>query len=188
MTTKRFKQTGARRLSGPSQDEGGVKADRLFEQAGRKFAEALKLKPDSHKTLFNLGTALLEQARTKAGGEADHLFEGSRPEVAEALSLRPDYPVALATGAWRLWSMPRPKAGEEAGRLRQAARGEASLKAERIRIGAGADNLACLEAVEGNTIEAVRWLGVSVSSGGRLTRSKLARSVTSTASATSRSL
>jgi hypothetical protein len=57
--------------------------------------------------------------------------------------------------------------------LRQAAR-EKLLEAERIRIGAGADNLACLEAVEGNTIEAVRWLGVSVSSGGRLTRSKLA--------------
>jgi hypothetical protein len=47
---------------------------------------------------------------------------------------------------------------------------EKLLEAERIRVGAGAYNLACVEAVAGNTMEAVRWLGVRLSSGERLTR------------------
>jgi cytochrome c-type biogenesis protein CcmH/NrfG/MinD-like ATPase involved in chromosome partitioning or flagellar assembly len=161
-------------LSDQAKTKAGVEADRLFEQAGRKFAEALKLKPDSHETLFNLGTALLEQARTKAGGEADHLFEEAGRKFADALRLKPDYYEALSNWGSALLEQAKTKAGEEAGRrLRQAAR-EKLLEAERIQIGAGAYNLACVEAVEGNMIEAVRWLGVSVSSGGRLTRSKLA--------------
>ena len=50
-------------------------ADRLFKQAGEKFAAALKIRPDDHEALYNWGNALTAQARTKTGEEADRLFE-----------------------------------------------------------------------------------------------------------------
>jgi tetratricopeptide (TPR) repeat protein len=82
--------------SSTSQDEGGEEADRLFEEAGRKYAEALRLKPDFHEALSNWGVALYEQAKTKAGEEADRLFEEAGRKFAEALRLKPDNPEALS--------------------------------------------------------------------------------------------
>ena len=47
-------------------------------------------------------------------------------------------------------------------------------EAERIRAGSGALNLACVEAIEGNTIEAIQWLRASKSAGVRLSRAMIA--------------
>jgi cytochrome c-type biogenesis protein CcmH/NrfG len=152
----------------------GEDADRLFEEAGRMYAEALRLKPDSHEALYNWGAALLLQAATKAGEEADRLFGEAGRMYAEALRLKPDSHEALYNWGNALLIQAKTKAGEEAGeRLRREAR-EKFLEAERIRTGAGAHNLASLEALEGNTSEAVRWLRVSAASGERLTRTRIA--------------
>jgi hypothetical protein len=48
------------------------------------------------------------------------------------------------------------------------------LAAERINSGVGAFNLACLEALQGNLSEAVRWLKICHSSGGWLSRARIA--------------
>ena len=67
----------------------------------------------------------------------------------------------------------RTKAGEAAGHLLEQAR-QKLLEAERIQAGSGAYNLACVEAMEGNTSEAVRWLQVFESSGKGLSRATIA--------------
>ena len=83
----------------------------------------------------------------------------------------------LALGNWglALVEQARTKAGEEAGHLLQEAR-QKFLEAERMGVGSGAYHLACVEAIEGNTTEAVRWLQVSKFKpfGVRLSRAKIA--------------
>ena len=160
-------------LSGQAQRKAGEEADRLFEEAGRKHAEALRLKPDSHEALGNWGAALTEQAKTKAGEEADRLFAEAGRKYAEALRLKPDDHLALSNLGATLADHAKTKAGEEAGHLLRQAR-QKLLEAERMRAGSGALNLACVEATEGNTSEAIRWLQVCESAGPRLSRAKIA--------------
>jgi len=74
-------------LSDQAKTKQGAEADRLFEAAGQKYAEALRIKPDKHDALLNWGAALSAQAQTKHGAEADRLFEAARQkfETAEQL-------------------------------------------------------------------------------------------------------
>ncbi len=80
---------------------------------------------------------------------------------------------ALNNWGLALFEQAKTKAGEEADQLLQQAR-EKLLEAERMRAGGGAYNLACVEAIEGNTREAVRWLQVFESSGKGLSRATIA--------------
>ena len=86
----------------------GEAADRLFEAAYQKYAEALKLKPDMHEALNNWGNALGAQAKTKQGEAADRLFEAAYQKYAEALKLKPDCTRRSTTGAMRWVIRPRP--------------------------------------------------------------------------------
>jgi cytochrome c-type biogenesis protein CcmH/NrfG len=160
-------------LSAQAQMKSGEEADRLFDEAGHKYAEALRLKPDFHEALFNWGNALSDQAKTKTGEEADRLFEEAGRKHAEALGLKPDLHVALINWGAALIERASMKSGEEAAHLLRQAR-QKLLEAERIRAGSGAYNLACIEAMEGSTREAVHWLQVSESAGERLSRTKIA--------------
>jgi hypothetical protein len=123
--------------------------------------------------LNNWGAALSRQAMAKAGEEADRLFAEADRKYAEALPLKPDSSETLSNWGATLINQAKTKAGEEAGRLLQQAR-QKVLEAERIRAGSGAYNLACVEAIEGNATEAVRWLQVFGSAGERLSRAKIA--------------
>jgi tetratricopeptide (TPR) repeat protein len=160
-------------LAGQGGTKAGEEAERLFEEAGRKFAEAVRLKPDYPEALGNWGAALTNQAMTKAGEEADRLFEEADRKFAEAVRLKPDSHGTLNNWGAALIYWARMKAGEEAGHLLQQAR-QKLLESERILAGSGAYNLACVEAIEGNATEAVRWLQVFKSSGERLSRSRVA--------------
>jgi MinD-like ATPase involved in chromosome partitioning or flagellar assembly/Flp pilus assembly protein TadD len=160
-------------LSEEAKTKTGEEADRLFEEAGRKFAEALRLKPDFHTALSNWGNALSSRAAMKAGEEADRLFEEAGRKYAEALRLKPDYDTALSNWGVAFFDQAKTKAGEEAGHLLQQAR-QKLLGAERVRAGSGAYNLACVEAMEGNTREAARWLQVCKSAGERLSKASIA--------------
>src|ERR1017187_1335890 len=95
----------------------GEEADRLFAEAGKKYAEALRLKPDDHEALSNWSVALSDQAKTKAGEEADRLFSEACSKCAEALRLKPDYHAALYNWGNALYAQAKTKAGEEADRL-----------------------------------------------------------------------
>jgi cytochrome c-type biogenesis protein CcmH/NrfG len=160
-------------LSDQAKTKAGQEADRLLEEAGRKYAEALRLKPDYPEALSNWGNALYEQGKTKAGQEADRLLEEAGRKYAEALRLKPDYPATLNEQCAVLYYRAKAQAGEAAGHLLGQAR-QKLLEAERMRAGSGAYNLACLEAMEGNASEAVRWLQVFQSSGERLSRARIA--------------
>ena len=107
----------------------GTEADKLFEEAGRKYGEALQLKPDDHIALSNWGAALLDQAGMKAGEEAEDLLQQARQKL---------------------------------------------LTAAQLRTGSGAYNLACVEAREGNTSEALRRLRVLESARAPLSRAQFA--------------
>ena len=116
--------------------------------------------------LNNWGAALFDQAKTKAGPEADRLFEEGGRKYAEARRLKPDKP-------WAFLEPAKTKAGEEAGRLLQQAR-QKLLEAEQMNAESSAYNLARVEAIQGNTLEAIRWLQVGESAGARLSRAKIA--------------
>src|ERR1039457_7221654 len=97
--------------------KAGEEADRLLAEAGKKYAEALRLKPDDHEVLSNWGAALAEQAKTKDGEKADRLFAEAGSKYAEALRLKPDYHAALCNWGAALSGLARAKTGAEADRL-----------------------------------------------------------------------
>lgn len=74
-------------LSDQANTKDGEEADRLFEQAGKKYAAALDIKSDKHEALSNWGVALSEQAKTKNGDEMDHLFERAGEKLVAAESV-----------------------------------------------------------------------------------------------------
>jgi tetratricopeptide (TPR) repeat protein len=160
-------------LSDQAKTKAGEEADRLFEEAGRKYAEALRLKPDYHVALGNWGNALSRQAKTKGGEDADRLFEEAGRKYTEALRLKPDFSEALSNWGAALSGQAKTKTGEEVEHLLRQSR-QKLLEAEQLRAGSGAYNLACLEAIQGNTREAVRWIQVCESAGARLSRAKIA--------------
>jgi len=104
-------------LSDQAQTKEGEEANRLFAEAGAKYAEALKHKPDKHEALYNWGTALLAQAKTKEGEEADRLFAEAGEKYAEALKHKPDKHDALNNWGNALLAQAQTKEGEEADRL-----------------------------------------------------------------------
>jgi cytochrome c-type biogenesis protein CcmH/NrfG/MinD-like ATPase involved in chromosome partitioning or flagellar assembly len=160
-------------LSDQAKTKAGEEADRLFQAAELKYAEALRLKPDYAEALSNWGAALCGRAKTKAGEESDRLFEEAGRKYAEAVRLKPDFPEALANRARALSDRAKTKAGEEAGHLWRQARQEL-LEVQRVRPGSGAYDLACVEAIQGNAPEAIRWLQVGESTGALLSRAKIA--------------
>ena len=82
-------------LSDQAKTKSGAEADALFAQAGEKYAEALRIKPDKHGALNNWGLALSDQAKTRSGAEAEALFERAGEKYAEALRIKPGYRSAL---------------------------------------------------------------------------------------------
>jgi cytochrome c-type biogenesis protein CcmH/NrfG len=101
-------------LASRAETKAGEDADRLFEEAGRRYAEALRLKPDYREALGNWGNALSDQAKTKAGEEADRLFEEAGRRYSEALRLKPDDHQVLINWGAALHDQAKTKAGEEA--------------------------------------------------------------------------
>ncbi|MBI3679702.1 MAG: hypothetical protein HY235_04835 [Acidobacteria bacterium] len=160
-------------LLGQAKTKSGEEAGRLFEEAGRKCAEAIRLKPDYPEALYNWGNALVGQARTKSREEAGRLFEEAGRKYAEAIRLKPDDPKALSNWGGALLDQAQTKSGEERNQLMQEAR-QKLIEAERVLAGAGAFNMACLEALAGDAKEAVRWLRVLDSFGERISKARLA--------------
>jgi cytochrome c-type biogenesis protein CcmH/NrfG len=156
-----------------AQTKTGEEADRLFEEAGRRYADALRLKPDDHEVLNNWGVTLSARAKTKSGEEADHLFEEACRKFAEALDLKPDLHQALSHWGDVLSEQAKTRPCEDANYLLQQAR-QKLLDADRIRPGSAAYSLACVEAKMENVGEAVRWLRTFQTGGSPLSRAKLA--------------
>ena len=95
----------------------GEEADRLFAQAGEKYAAALKIKEDKHEAFFNWGNALSAQAKVKTGEEADRLFAQAGEKYAAALKIKEDKHEAFFNWGNALSAQARVKTGEEADRF-----------------------------------------------------------------------
>ena len=104
-------------LSSRAKTKTGGEADRLFAQAGEKYAAALAIKPDKHEAFNNWGAVLTAQAKTKTGEEADRLFAQAGEKYAAALAIKPDKHVALNNWGVALSYQAKTKTGEEADRL-----------------------------------------------------------------------
>ncbi len=94
------------RLGDQGKQQTGAEADRLFELAGQKYAEALAIKPDEHNALFNWGVMLGDQAKKKLGPEADRLFELAGKKYAKLLQSNRMTTKYFTTGAM-LWEFRR---------------------------------------------------------------------------------
>ena len=71
-------------LSKRADTKTGAAADRLFKQAGEKFAAALKMKPDKHEALNKWGNAYLSHAVTKEGAVAKRLYSLAEQKLLKA--------------------------------------------------------------------------------------------------------
>ncbi len=92
--------------------KSGEGADRLFEAAAEKYAQALAIKPDMHEALDNWGNALGAQAKTKSGEDADLLFEAAAEKYAQALAIKPDKHEALNNWGATLGAQAKTKSGD----------------------------------------------------------------------------
>ena len=142
---------------GQARSKTGAEADRLLAEAGAKYAEAVKGKPDMHEAWYNWGIALADQAKTKTGPEADRLFAEASAKCEQALKLKPE-----SHEAWSNWGavfLFRAEAASGAEAERRLTEAESRLqKAEALKPGSGSYNLACVAALRGQEAECERWL------------------------------
>ncbi len=71
-------------LSKRADTKTGAAADRLFKQAGEKYATVLKIKPNDPGVLNNLGATCLHQAQKKKGAAANKLYTMAEKKLLKA--------------------------------------------------------------------------------------------------------
>jgi len=142
-------------------DQHDAAAER-FELAFKQYARAIQAKPDDHEAMRNWGNALSHYAERLWDADqhdaAAERFELAFKQYARAIQAKPDDHVAMnnwGDALVRLWRCRREDA------LLKAAR-EKCLEAEQTRDGAGAYNLACIEALRGHEEAALEWLAKAI--------------------------
>ena len=144
-------------LGEQAKTKSGAEAGQLFAEAGQKYQAALAIKPDMDEALNNWGNTLGEQAKTKSGAEAGQLFAEAGQKYQAALAIKPDMDEALNNWGNTLGEQAKTKSGAEADQLFAEAR-KVLCRAEDIKPGSGAYNLACLHALQGDEAGCRQWL------------------------------
>lgn len=122
----------------------------------------------------NLGLPLVIQMANAFEPSTDHGFRIQRQLNSLIFhSVPKQRDIALNNWGNALSNHAKTKAGEDSGKCRADARQKLEI-AEQLEPGYSAYNFACLEALEGNAKEAVRWLKKHISSGAHLGRKNLA--------------
>jgi cytochrome c-type biogenesis protein CcmH/NrfG len=121
----------------------------LWLQAEEKYTAVLAIKPNMHEALLNWGVVLATQAGIKTGAEADRLWLQAEEKYTAVLAIKPDVHQVYNSRAAALLARAEVKSKTEAEALIRQAE-ENSCKAELLVPGAGAYNLACIEARRGN--------------------------------------
>jgi tetratricopeptide (TPR) repeat protein len=120
----------------------GEEADRLWSQAYKKYAAALKIDPNCSEALNNWAVALDSQARTKNGQEAEQLWALAVEKYGAALKINPEFADPLYNWGRVLVAQAERKKGKAVQQLlmRAAQKYEEALKIEPDKI-AALDNL-----------------------------------------------
>ena len=131
-------------------------ANRLFEDAYKKFERALRIKKDFYQALHDWGMTIGEQAKIKSGSEADELFAEAYRKLQEALKIKTDYYEALNNWGCLLLSQATTKTGEER-ELILAESLEKCNEAESVKAGSGSYNIACIFALREEPEKCKDW-------------------------------
>jgi NAD-dependent SIR2 family protein deacetylase len=134
------------------------KAQQTVEAISGGLPESLK---ETASWVYILqGNAFLDQTKQKRGEEADLLFNQATEKYKQALKIKPDRYDALNCLSTTLLYQARLKQGGDRDKILQTAK-EKALNAEKIMLGAGAYNLACLSALQNQEDECQKWLNTS---------------------------
>ncbi|MCX5890658.1 MAG: hypothetical protein NTY36_14605 [Deltaproteobacteria bacterium] len=139
-------------------------AETLFRQAIEKLQPEIAIKPDDLDILGVWAVAHAALGRIKDGEEAEILFRQAIEQYQNILNVKPDHHIVLYNMGGTLIDQARAKIGEEAARLYDQAK-EKLLKAEELKPGSGAYNLACLYSMIGDEASCRQWLEKSLEVG-----------------------
>ncbi len=92
----------------------GKRAVKFLHEVIDNYEAVIKIKPDYHRALNNLGIALLNLAKLKTGSEAQQLLDESIVKYKAALEIKPDDNVSLNNWGISLLHLAEMKSGEEA--------------------------------------------------------------------------
>ncbi len=150
-------------LSGLARKKDGKEAEQLFNQAIEKFAKAVEIKPDDNTAYLNWGLALSGLARKKEGNKAEQLFNQAIEKFAKTVAIKQDDNDVYYNWGGVLLELWKVKGCKDKRLLDEAK--EKCLKAEGIKEGTGAYNLACAFALLGDEKNCKKWLGVGEKAG-----------------------
>ena len=150
----------------------GEAADQLYALSNDNHQEAVRLQPDRATSWSNWGIMLSEQAKTKTGPEAERLRSLSSLKYQKTLRLQPNDAWAWKNFAANLILSAAVAPPDQATTLLNQAR-KNLLQALSIDPKSAQLNLACLEAIEHNVDETIRWLEEAKKSGTLKSKSQL---------------
>jgi hypothetical protein len=143
-------------------------AQAVWNDAGRKYAEALRIKPDKHEALNNWGLALDQQARALVQQDAkaaQDAWQAAGEKYAEALRIKPDKHEAHNYWASALLTQYHfiEDFSEQARLLDQAE--QLMQRAVQINANQAAYNFACVYALKHDLAKCIKYLEQSYLAG-----------------------
>lgn len=149
-------------------DLGGPEAKKHLQDACTNYGKATELKPDFHVPFHNWGNSLKRLALL-SGPEAEKCYQEACIKYQRSTELNPNFYDSFNSWGTALLNWSRLKNAEEKEALyREAER--VLLKAEEIKKGSGAYNLACLFTLRKNEDKCQEWLKVGEEAKTLLTR------------------
>ena len=131
-----------------------------YKEAIDEYKDCLEFNPKMYDTLNNWGTALADQANQKSGEVADNLFTLAYAKYSEALHIKPDKHEALYNWGSALVAQAKQKSWGIAAKLHNQA---FEILSEAVALGGRCYNFACINALQGDTDTAYRYLDKALS-------------------------
>lgn len=138
-----------------------LQVEEYYCQACEKYQKSTDIKPDNYEALCNWGFALCRWGDL-GGPKAEELYQNACEKFHIAAQINPDELNIFSS--WGLSLIHLAKLKEEKELLYQEAE-KVLLKAEEIKKGAGAYNLACIFALRGDKNKCQEWLKIGEEAG-----------------------
>lgn len=154
------------RLGEAAQDKSLTEARRLWDTAGDFYRQALEIKPGFHDAANNWGNVLADEAEALAPSDppaARRLRQAAGERYRQALEIKPDKHEAASNWGGALVHEHHALQATDP-EVAKSLLNQALLycqKAEAIKPGAGAYNLACIAALNRDTQGCIEWLNTS---------------------------